>query len=63
MIECEVDDAIKEFVVAAVKHVNATEGKEYQLSQIMSCDDVEGGKKIVLCMVVLFVCVCVCCRS
>ena len=53
VIECEVDDAIKAFVVAAVKHVNATEGKEYHLSQIMSCDDVEGGKKIQLCMVVL----------
>jgi len=52
LIECEVADDVKEFVIAAAQHVNNTSGKSYHVSDVMSCEDAgEGGKKLKLVMV------------
>jgi hypothetical protein len=51
LLDCEVAEDVKEFVIAGAQHVNSTSGTAYHVSDVMGCEDVEGGKKLKLVMV------------
>ena len=51
VVDVELAPDVREYVIAAAEHVNTSEGTSYHVSDVMGCEDVEGGKKFQLVLV------------